>query len=901
LTTRIACRTEVCTTSGGGCGAIGEPWPLQIGLRDGWKYFRLRDDSLHARFFLSPDQRTWLVQLRSGETWELGFPLHRHRADRGNVVLYLWKRSPAGSIGFLTDVYDTPGPSGSKLGGQEYLASFAGHTRLVWERNQFPTDSFAPVMRAQRQLHVVQIDVASQSMTSAARELVRRIHLGYMAMDHHSYLVSYQVEGRCASPVVEKDSALPATSCPLWPATRLQYSKPETPAAMVGDQLSFDVAPTIPTGSKSINYTLADMNSDGLPDLVESGFAPGNPAGGGQQRIYTNGPKQFTQLLKTAQGDFSSMGYTTVGDFSGKGRTEVHYDPNPDLVSLAGDIDAEGTADTLADEDRAGRPGYGDVQRTGDKADVEMRISSRSLVFVGGSSFDWLVTNKVRNTCLFPSWATRNSSTLQWPQRPWPDQSFARFLTDMNGDGVADLAYVTPSSVQYWPGDGAGNFTTCRGDVCACTDNATGHDQDAVTIPAPLGSNALASSVFLHDVNGDGLADLVSATVSGLSVWLNIDGFSFAPTPTTVPSGEIDALKWPTNLQDLAATVRVSFADMNGDGVDDFVVTVADRVYQTVIRGHFGHQAGPALAFADDSSAPRAGILIAIDNGLGAVTRVAYESTADLAKIAMSTGNPWVEPLPQVQLVVGRITVQTPDRRQPGQEAVHLVRLRSARLRRLGAPVPRLPQSAHHHQRGRSLARHGRRYAILSRPLRERGRLQTRRARQRPGTHHAGGAHLARDLRRQRALSLDDGLSLRHRRRGKGYRRLVVPLHLPRPGRRVAVRHGELQTRQRHRRHLGRQLPQGHGDCLRRHSRALGRQSAARARATGDRSRRQHHTADRLRTYPQRRHRDRFPDRVAHRAQANAPRLPGARRPNGDRPVRCRGRATARIFAHASL
>src|SRR5207302_1234999 len=101
------------------------------------------NDTMLARFFWSNDHRTWVVQQKSGETWELGSPLAA-RLEEGldfdssvpnappfrwnlvrqydsqlgangghvNRVVYRWQRlhPNLANIGYLTDVYDTPAP-----------------------------------------------------------------------------------------------------------------------------------------------------------------------------------------------------------------------------------------------------------------------------------------------------------------------------------------------------------------------------------------------------------------------------------------------------------------------------------------------------------------------------------------------------------------------------------------------------------------------------------------------------------------------------------------------------------------------------------------------------------------------------------------------------------------------
>jgi hypothetical protein len=48
---------------------------------NGWRYYRLQNDTMHARFYLSADGRQWRVQLKNtGTRLELGSP---DKSDEG--------------------------------------------------------------------------------------------------------------------------------------------------------------------------------------------------------------------------------------------------------------------------------------------------------------------------------------------------------------------------------------------------------------------------------------------------------------------------------------------------------------------------------------------------------------------------------------------------------------------------------------------------------------------------------------------------------------------------------------------------------------------------------------------------------------------------------------------------
>jgi len=87
---------------------------------------------------------------------------------------------------------------------------------------------------------------------------------------------------------------------------------------------------------------------------------------------------------------------------------------------------------------------------------------------------------------------------------------------------------------------------------------------------------------FLHDVTGDGLADMVAVGAnSTIKVWVNLDGQSFgcvgAGGSCTVGSIYDDVHGALVNTT--SGQARLSFADMNADGVDDIVVLAKQGIF----------------------------------------------------------------------------------------------------------------------------------------------------------------------------------------------------------------------------------------------------------------------------------------------------------------------------------
>jgi len=262
-------------------------WP-----EPGWQYFRPRVEGSYLRFFWNPTMQLWRVQDKAGVVLELGVvgserdalqadpaePTHVFRWNlkrqidaRGNEVRYYYAQN--GNAGYLTDIYDTAPGLGSSTGTGPSTASWAHHTRLVYEPREDVTHTFTSGWETTRAWRLDGVDVTAKGDdVSAPRELVRRYHLEYATDSHVSLLESVQVEGQCATPIHEQaNGALEATSCPRLPPMTFGYTH-------VGASMSngFETIDTTvqaignsPKHSVDEEYTdLYDVNSDALPDAV---------------------------------------------------------------------------------------------------------------------------------------------------------------------------------------------------------------------------------------------------------------------------------------------------------------------------------------------------------------------------------------------------------------------------------------------------------------------------------------------------------------------------------------------------------------------------------------------------------------------------------------------------------
>jgi RHS repeat-associated protein len=219
-----------------------------------------------------------------------------------------------------------------------------------------------------------------------------------------------------------------------------------------------------------------------------------------------------------------------------------------------------------------------------------------------------------------------------------PPKSGAFDFADVDGDGLVDVVAVTTLgaasayALRFWPGYGDGTFgnnlkctRTLDADILSshrphveCVQS--GPEGGATLTGGPTGLDPDETKSIFHDVTGDGLADLITATLQEVKVYVNLDGTRFNTTPwITLPASSLgDA--WVTDQ------AKLTFADINGSGTEDLVF--ADK----------------AMAYVDPFAAngtARPGLLERIDNGVGGVTTVAYDTIARLDKAAALSSAPW--------------------------------------------------------------------------------------------------------------------------------------------------------------------------------------------------------------------------------------------------------------------
>ena len=419
-------------------------------------------------------------------------------------------------------------------------------------------------------------------------------------------------------------------------------SLPSTTFEYTGENLAPDVAgsvtdtavltawPDINARVSSAAVELADVNADALPDLL---VTPG--AGGGPHLAVLNlgrsGPGTLNAQLGISSavrmgGDAVSRRVTlasarqdaTLTDFNGDGRVDLGYRGNDRrLYYFPGD----------------GAAGWGPGRRVGDRYIPRRFFGDDSPVrqadLDGDRRIDLVRTESGGRTLgVWYSLETGDySERVAWvcPEDCDFRQGRTR-LTDVTGDGLADLVWMRSGAIRVAPGLGFGRFARVR----------------ELHYPgrASLSSRDLRRARLI-DVTGDGLSDLVIQFPSPDVLLLAVN------------RGTAELGPWIT-INDAPAPfgrrAKIRWADMTGDGAADYVLLEDTRN-------------GPRVTVLDVLRALGLGtkpnLMSRVDNGRGRVTEIAYTTAAEQMRAARAAEEPWRTTVPNPLVLVASVSETT--------------------------------------------------------------------------------------------------------------------------------------------------------------------------------------------------------------------------------------------------
>lgn len=235
------------------------------------------------------------------------------------------------------------------------------------------------------------------------------------------------------------------------------------------------------------------------------------------------------------------------------------------------------------------------------------------------------------------------------------------YFDDVNGDGLVDFV----------EGGCIGGGCSFSGIIGA--GDGTFRGQETWQIPDQFAQEIINGPAFayLHDVNGDGLADLVVSDQAGIWVSLSEGVLVLGSGPFAPANGVLSAspifIPPPSGVSSWPGGDTLRFADLDASGVDDIVVTIFEAqddcttgasvagvcIAGAGFNGEFQNAYMANMDLLGGASIP---LLARVDNGIGSVTTLSYDMTAHLSSIATNAGGLWANQTPQNVHVVTNVT-----------------------------------------------------------------------------------------------------------------------------------------------------------------------------------------------------------------------------------------------------
>jgi hypothetical protein len=592
-------------------------------------------------------------------------------------------------IASLTDIYDTSLP-----GAPSALATFAHHTQLIWD-----VDPAAPPAALQpRVWHVTPIFRLQQvnvwSMTAGgggSRMLVRSYTLNYYAPGsqsvgyERSLLQSVQMTGACPNVADTGSMQALALTCASVPVETFTYNSASAPSGwttmshQVAANSSFvdidgdgypDAVSADPSGSPNVppqvalnNHGTGFAQTAGLPVLHTPGSsnlsyawfasAMGNTGFAFGNWGQISGPATDGFYDATADNGNAQSGFFVPQQYQGSlhlidtAYGPVGYSSPPHPWCISGEQDSfNAYLDGVDDLDGDGIPDCWSIPHY-----TPSTNSLTTASYAGLTQMDPDGSVHPYANATYPA-VTLSNFTLGWNTTPatYPLTLASHvFMADVTGDGIPDLVWLWNKSTMNPQTDVA--TTTSYISVVAGSGDGTFGSGFTIPMPVCQGEWPSVCSVAFLDLNGDGYADLVAAdsqhTWVVLSAGVTTKGIQWGKTLNfAAPPFDSDTSQAPQ-------VFGPEGADLQGTGITDLIFVAIPEANVSPTLGGFAPGTVYALNLLNNGSAP---LLQSIDNGLGAKTRLTYDTTAHLGYLAKSSGHPWGWTSTQTIYVVAGIT-----------------------------------------------------------------------------------------------------------------------------------------------------------------------------------------------------------------------------------------------------
>ena len=261
------------------------------------------------------------------------------------------------------------------------------------------------------------------------------------------------------------------------------------------------------------------------------------------------------------------------------------------------------------------------------------------------------------------------------PNLDWTDPKLK--FVDLTGDGRIDLLITEDNVVTWYPSRGGDGFAAA--------------ERVAIPFDEERGPRLLASGeselLYLADMSGDGLVDLVRIRNGEVCYWPNLGYGRFG---RKVMLGGVPLFDHP----DQFSQQRLRLADVDGSGVTDLLYLGRDeiRIYfnqsgnslsePRVLRSHplldrtltvsvvdllgngtacllfsspLAGEAGHPLRYVDLMGGQKPYLLTRIVNNLGAETHIRYAASTKFYLADRAAGQPWITKLPFPVHVIERV------------------------------------------------------------------------------------------------------------------------------------------------------------------------------------------------------------------------------------------------------
>jgi RHS repeat-associated protein len=359
-------------------------------------------------------------------------------------------------------------------------------------------------------------------------------------------------------------------------------------------------------------FELADVSADGLPDVLQHM--------GGLRRWKNLGNGRFGEPRSMSRGPSSQLGATDVrlSDVDGDGRVDL----NVDTGGLVGYFSFDPSRE-FADEA---------FQRMENGPSFPLDDPELRLMDVDGNG----ITDAVRTGTRLEhyimdrrsGWDPQATIMVEYKDRSlFPNVRFSDprvKVADMTGDGMQDIVQIANGRVEYWSNQGHGNW----GRMVAMRNAPRFNDARY-----PLQFDP--ARVLIHDVDGDGLADILYVEDGRVRLWINQGGNGWSQEVV------VDGTPMVVNMDAVRAV------DLLGTGISGIL-------YSNDVES-FGL---PQHLFLDLTGGTKPYLLESMDNHMGARTEVAYvPSTEFLVADMERPATRWQTTLPFPVQVVHAVAV----------------------------------------------------------------------------------------------------------------------------------------------------------------------------------------------------------------------------------------------------